>query len=155
MTPKLSPEEALSRAAALCSASEQCAHDIQEKLTRWQIGPDETRRIIERLEQNKFIDETRYCRSFVHDKFRFNKWGRIKIACALRQKGISPSAIDEALAAIDEESYLDTLRQLLAAKRKSIGGAPSDALKAKLLRFAASRGFEPACIYPLLNRISE
>lgn len=153
MNKKISPEEALSRAAALCSAGEQCTTDIREKLARWQIGPDDARRIIDKLTADKFIDENRYSRCFVNDKFRFNKWGRIKIAYALRQKGISPVVIEEALGNIDEETYLDTLRELLAAKRKSIGSVPADSLKAKLLRFAASRGFEPEYIYRLLNSI--
>ena len=35
MQKQLSPEEALHRAAALCSAGEQCIFDIREKLLRW------------------------------------------------------------------------------------------------------------------------
>ena len=79
MQKQLSPEEALHRAAALCSAGEQCIFDIREKLLRWGIAPNDSKEIIEKLIQGKFIDEERYCKSFVNDNFRFNKWGKVKI----------------------------------------------------------------------------
>lgn len=43
-------------------------------------------RIIDRLVVEKFIDEERYCRAFVNDKFRFAKWGKMKITQALYMK---------------------------------------------------------------------
>ena len=40
------------------------------------------------LELEKYLDNLRFAISFVHDKFRFNKWGKIKLAYALRQKQV-------------------------------------------------------------------
>ena len=119
MKKELSPEEALYRAAALCSTAERCKSEIEEKLSRWGISASETHRIVDRLEQEKYIDESRYCRSFVNDKIRFDHWGRIKITAALRQKKI------------DNEQ--------------------SPANRAKLARFAISRGFEPGLVFTLLD----
>ena len=141
MQKQLSPEEALHRAAALCSAGEQCIFDIREKLLRWGIAPNDSKEIIEKLIQGKFIDEERYCKSFVNDKFRFNKWGKVKIIYALRQKGI------------DEEKYLETLQETILSKRKSIKDDTPENVKAKLFRFAASRGFEPEYINLCLKTI--
>ena len=94
---EITPEEAFQKAAACCAASEQCVADIRKKLERW--GLDATRRqaVIVRLEEEKFVNEARYARSFVRDKFRYNGWGRIKIAQALRQKGIPAAYIEDAI----------------------------------------------------------
>lgn len=153
MQKQLSPEEALHRTAALCSTGEQCIFDIREKLLRWGIASDDIKQIIEKLIQGKFIDEDRYCKSFVNDKLRFNKWGKIKIIYALRQKGISSQNIDNAINCIDEEKYLETLQEIILSKRKSIKNDTPENVKAKLFRFAASRGFEPECINLCLKTI--
>ncbi len=151
MKKELSPEEALYRAAALCSTAEKCKSEIEEKLSRWGISATETRRIVERLEQEKYIDESRYCRSFVNDKIRFDHWGRMKIIAALRQKRIENEHIQAALSQIDEDSYRALLQELLTKKQRSLGDEESPANRAKLVRFAVSRGFEPGLVFTLLG----
>lgn len=101
MAKTLTPPEALHRAAALCSSSEHCIADIREKLSRWGIGEPDARTIVERLVQERFIDEERYAIAFAKDKFRFSGWGRIKIRYALQQKRIGNSDIVNALSLID------------------------------------------------------
>ena len=93
MAKTLTPPEALHRAAALCSSSEHCITDIREKLSRWGIGELDARTIVERLVQERFIDEERYAIAFAKDKFRFSGWGRIKIRYALQQKRIMTSSM--------------------------------------------------------------
>lgn len=113
MAKTLTPPEALHRAAALCSSSEHCIADIREKLSRWGIGEPDARTIVERLVQERFIDEERYAIAFAKDKFRFSGWGRIKIRYALQQKRIGNSDIVNALSLIDEEAYTTRLADLL------------------------------------------
>ncbi len=104
MAKTLTPPEALHRAAALCSSSEHCIADIREKLSRWGIGEPDARTIVERLVQERFIDEERYAIALAKDKFRFSGWGRIKIRYALQQKRIGNSDIGNALSLSDEEA---------------------------------------------------
>ncbi len=153
MSKPLTPAEALHRAAALCSTTEHCTADICEKLTRWGISANDSRTIIERLVSERFIDESRYAVAFVKDKFRFAGWGRIKIRYALQQKRINNSDIVEALTTIDEEQYLDRLASLLQDKNKTIHDDNPESRKAKLCRFAASRGFETDLIFRQLKTI--
>ena len=141
----------MNRAAALCSTAERCKSEIEEKLSRWGISASETHRIVDRLEQEKYIDESRYCRSFVNDKIRFDHWGRIKITAALRQKKIDNEHIQAALSQIDEGYYRTLLQEILTKKRSSLGNEESPANRAKLARFAISRGFEPGLVFTLLD----
>ena len=149
----LTPPEALHRAAALCSSAEHCTADIREKLARWGVTEADSRTIIARLVQERFIDEQRYAVAFVKDKFRFSGWGRIKMRYALQQKRIDGSDIDHALATLDEEQYNDRLLELLQAKSRSIRDDDPEARRAKLFRFAASRGFEPSLIFNALKQV--
>lgn len=149
----LTPPEALHRAAALCSSAEHCTADIREKLARWGVTEADSRTIIDRLVQERFIDEQRYAVAFVKDKFRFSGWGRIKMRYALQQKRIDGSDIDHALATLDEEKYNDRLLELLQAKSRSIRDDDPEARRAKLFRFATSRGFESALIFNALKQV--
>lgn len=140
MSAQLTDEEALNRVASYCSAAEHCRAEVNEKLQRWGIAYETIARILERLETEKYIDDERYCRAFVNDKFRFAKWGKMKIAQGLYMKKIPSDVAWRHLNEIDEEEYL--LRDLLASKRKSIHAKDDYELNGKLMRFAVSRGFE-------------
>ena len=134
MAKTLTPPEALHRAAALCSSSEHCITDIREKLSRWGIGE-------------------RYAIAFAKDKFRFSGWGRIKIRYALQQKRIGNNDIVNALSLIDEEAYTTLLADLLEKKSRSINDEDVEVRRSKLLRFAASRGFETELVFRILKEI--
>ena len=118
MSAQLTDEEALNRVASYCSTAEHCRAEINEKLQRWGIAYDTIARILDRLESEKFIDDERFCRAFVNDKFRFAKWGKMKIAQGLYMKKIPSDVAWRYLNEIDEEEYLSILRDLLASKRK-------------------------------------
>ncbi|MDR0348090.1 MAG: RecX family transcriptional regulator [Tannerella sp.] len=134
--------ELLRLAAAYCSAAERCIYDVRKKVTSHGGSAAVAERIIAYLVKEQFIDESRFCRSFVSDKFRFNRWGRIKINSELRKKEIAPALIEEALGNIDEESYAETLQELLKSKQKTVRSRNEQDLFGKLYRFAAGRGFE-------------
>ena len=72
--------------ALLCAKGEHCAADIREKLRLWGIGENDADTIVEKLLNQGFINETRYAKAYIHDKYRFAKWGRIKIEQGLRQR---------------------------------------------------------------------
>ena len=148
----LSPENALYRAAALCSKCEQAEYDIRTKLKSWGVSADDSDTIIQRLIDEKYIDEERFALAFTRDKFRFGGWGRIKITYQLRLKHISQHAIDNAIADIDEDAYVQSLEHILHSKMRTLKGKEPLQAKASLLRFATSRGFEPALIYRLLPK---
>lgn len=148
---QITETEALKRMEAYCSTAEHCRAEIAEKLQRMGVAHDAAERIINRLAQDRYIDEERFCRAFVNDKYRFAKWGKMKIGQALRQKKISPALCRSYLDEIDEEEYLSILRKLLAAKRKSIRAKSEYELNAKLIRFALSRGFEMKDICCCIN----
>ena len=142
----MTADEILYKLAAKCSTSEQCLSDIEAKLSRYDLTEEERTRILRHLIEEKYIDDRRYAEAFVRDKYRFNKWGRIKIAQGLRMKGIDRETIDAAMEAIDEAEYLDILRDLIKAKRKSTRGKSDYEINGKIVRFAAGRGFEYAAI---------
>ena len=139
---QLSDQEILHLAASYCSLAERCIYDVRKKITSIGAQSETAERIIAHLLKEKFIDEARYCRSFVNDKFRFNHWGRIKIGHELRSKKIAETLVDKALEQIDDEEYASVLSTLLKDKKRTTKGRTEQDVFAKLYRFAVSRGFE-------------
>jgi regulatory protein len=131
----------LAWAERLCSSREYCAYDVRIKLITRGAEPEETEQIIAALIRRNFLNEERYIRAFVHDKSRLQGWGSKKIQYTLRAKQLPDALIHRALAAIDQNAQKETLRRLLEAKRRSIKATSEADLRAKLIRFALSRGF--------------
>ena len=151
MKKTLTPGEALNKVAAYCTLCERCISEVSAKLTAWDVPYAEQERIIAKLIEEKFIDESRYCRAFVNDKLRFNRWGRIKIIAALRDKRLPQEYISEAIESIDDDNYTEILKDVIAIKRKEFKGKDDFQTRQKLIRHAASRGFEPAIILRFID----
>ena len=148
---EMDAREALKRAAALCGKQEQCTSHIRDKLKSWSVPEKEIENILNVLQKEKFIDDSRYARFFVKDKFKFNRWGKIKISYMLRQKGIPELDISEAIGQINEDDYFRTCADLIRNKSLSVKDKNQFTRKSKLYRFAAGRGFEPDLIHRILN----
>ena len=146
-------EELLHKAASYCSISEHCVSEVEEKLTAWGVSITDKQKIIDKLISEDFINEKRFCIYFVKDKFRFNKWGKIKISYAMKQKGLSNEQINNALSTIDDGEYEELLASILKTKLVGLKYEYEYEKQGKLFRFAQSRGFESNVIDRILRTI--
>jgi Uncharacterized protein conserved in bacteria len=146
---------ALSKAMAICSRQELCSEDIQNKLLSWGTGNNDAGKIIEILQNENFINESRYAAAFVRDKFKYNKWGKVKIAAHLKSKRIASDIITNALDSIDHDQYINLLRGLIENHKKTVRAKNQYDLKAKLLRYGLSKGFEGNLLYDILNEMGD
>ena len=127
--------------SAMCSKAEYSSGDIIRKMKLWQLTEEAQHRILKRLTNEKYVDDERFCRSFIHEKICFDKWGRRKIETALYNKGIGKNIYTPILDEIPDEKYTAVLRGLLTAKRKNIKARNDYELNGKLIRYALGRGF--------------
>jgi regulatory protein len=146
---------AVQKAMDLCSRRELCKYEIRGKIASWGVPAEDTEKIIEVLIKEKFIDEERYALAFTRDKFNYNKWGKLKIMAHLRAKEIPGELITKAQEAIDNDLYLKILKNLISDHRRFVKARNQYDLKAKLMRFGLSRGFESSLLYDLLNDMEE
>ncbi len=137
----MSEEQALARLTALCASAEHCTGEMIDKMTKWEISEEAQARIMEHLVKNKYIDDERYCRAFVHDKMEYNHWGRRKIEQALYVKHVDKAIQKTVLDEIPDEDFIDILRPLIVQKRRQTRANSEYEMNMKLMRFAASRGF--------------
>ena len=151
MTKEKTEQEAYLQLAAACAQAEHCEQEMRDKMKRWGMDPEAQNHVVERLTNERYIDNERYARAFVKDKVRYNKWGRRKVQQALWMKRIDDDIQQRVLDEIDDEEYLKVLVPLLKQKRKSIKAANDYELNQKLVRFALSRGFDYGIIRQCLD----
>lgn len=152
----ISAEQALKRAAAYCSKAERCVQDVREKLFHWGLdNREDAEHIVDWLKEESFVDEVRYTRAYVHDKFAYEHWGRAKIARSLTAKHISPTLVNDVLEeVIDDEAYRATLHHLLQTKARQMVRPLSLEDRARLFRFALQRGFEPDLVKRVIDDLT-
>ncbi|MFA6769874.1 MAG: regulatory protein RecX [Bacteroidales bacterium] len=147
-------KKALSAMQRLCSMREYCRYDINIKLKKLELSDNERKQIIISLEEDKFLDNSRYAVAFVRDKAAFNGWGTTKIRWALKLKKVEEEIIEEAMKQLPPEDELQRLSLLLNKKIKSLNREQEKAkVRVKLIRFAISRGFDYDKVIPVVNKI--
>ena len=127
--------------SALCARAEHCQYEMLEKMRRWELPDEAQARVMQRLVNERFVDDERYARAFVKDKIEYNKWGRRKVEQALWTKHIDKDIQARVLDEVDDEAYVSVLKPLLKQKRRSTNANSDYELQQKLVKFALGRGF--------------
>ena len=138
----ITEQEALQKLSALCARAEHSSGEMLEKMRRWQLSEDAREWVLDRLIDEKFVDDERFARLFVREKIRFDRWGRRKIEQALYQKGVASDISRRVLDEVDDEAYVAELKKLIAAKRRSVQAESDYEMRAKLTKYALGRGFD-------------
>ena len=142
-------ETALKKMLHYCDYQDRCKKEIFTKLNTFELTDGDRDFIIEFLQDEGFINDERYCRSFVKGKLNLKKWGVNKIKLSLITKGIDREIIDEVLSEIDQDSYKEELVSLL--KNKKINESDPYKRKAKLIRYAVGKGYSLSMVMEVLN----
>lgn len=134
-----------------CSGAEHCCLEVRAMLERHKVESEDIDRILKYLVKEGYVDESRYVRAFVHDKVRFAKWGRNKIAQALWQKRIPQNVADDALSSIDEDEYMAALKDVVKSRYRTVKGATEYERKMKTMKTVCGRGYEPSLVRKVLD----
>ena len=132
-------ETALKKILHYCNYQERCKKEINDKLNSFELDETDKTFIMDFLQEEGFINDERYCRSYVKSKLNLKKWGINKIRLSLIAKGIDKEIIDNVISEIDQDSYKEGLLDLL--KNKKINESDPYKRKAKLIRYAVSKGY--------------
>lgn len=153
MKKELSENDLKYKAEAYCSSVERCVAEVEDKLLQWGASREVAEKMVKHLQDEKYIDQKRFCSAFVRDKYRFNQWGRVKIAQALRRKKIPADIIAGGMEEIDEQEYLEILSGLVEQKKKSVKARTEYERNGKLIRFAVGRGFEMEAVCRCVKQV--
>lgn len=138
-----------------CMLQDRCELDVIIKMNEYKLPKIYQDNIIKNLTNERYINEDTFCSSFCRGKFRINKWGRIKIANALKKKKISESSIKKGMQEIDQNEYINVLDSLLIKKNKELNNTNIKKRKIKIANFLIQKGFESFLVWEILQKIED
>ena len=148
----------LDKARCWCAAEERCESGVREKLVAWGAGADDADEIVAALREEGYLDDVRYARAYCESKVLHQHWGRQKVLYQLRLKRLPREAIEEGMAAVDEEQYMEMLRETAEKKQRELSWkseAGSVEVRRKMMAFLASRGFTMSEINEVITKIKK
>lgn len=151
-TTKLTPSQALLKAANYCAYQERSHKEVLEKLGEWGLWGLDAQEILLTLIEQNYVNEERYAIAFAGGKFRVKQWGRIKIRQALKLQQISEYCMNKALSQFSEEEYLETLSNLVEKKWEETKDPNPYSRKSKVARFVTGKGFEQDLVWEELKK---
>jgi len=153
---RLTIEQVKVKLASYCAYQERCSSDVFEKLKEFDLTEDEMIALMRWLSQERYLDDLRFAKQFVHGKFYIKKWGRVKIKYELRKKGIVASFIKGALLEeIDQEDYINTAITLAKNKLSSLGGHINLNKQKKVQVYLQQKGFEWEVIKDAIEQVKQ
>ena len=140
------------RMAKLCAGREYSVQDMKSKLARTSFDRSAAEKILNRLIEERFVDDRRYAAAYIRDKIFISGWGCRKIKYALAAKGISAEIAEpllrEILGEVPGVSEV-SLGRIIEKKYMSVQGRydmldASDRYKcrASIIRHCMSKGYE-------------
>ena len=137
------PQQALQSLMRMCARAERSSGDALRLMKRWGVADAEARKVLSRLQAERFIDDSRYAEAFVREKLNLSGWGAYKIKMTLRNKGVAREIIEEVVAPmIEATDMLERLEEIMQRKLRTLKYSSPYEAKTKLIRFAASRGYD-------------
>ena len=136
-----------------CSYQDRCHKEVTEKLKTFNVKQHESNQIISNLINDNYLNESRFCESFVRGKFKIKNWGKIRIISELKRRNISPYNITLGLKEVEDQDYLNKFEEIFKKKLSSLSNLSSDVKKKKIISYLQYRGWESNLIYSKINEI--
>lgn len=125
-----------SRAMGYLTRREYSRDELYRKLSPYSEDPTELENLLDDLKARGWLSEQRFVEQIIHA--RQGKYGSLRVAHELRQKGVPEALFNAALV----EVRAGDLESAMAIWQRKYGSVPVDAKeRAKQMRFLQSRGF--------------
>lgn len=143
--PPSPPTSAETQAKAIClrllALAPRPRAALAQALDRREVDSAAAKRVLDRLEVVGLIDDAAYADGFVRTQQRDRALGRSRLRQEMRRKGVDETAVEVALAEVDEDSERARAQALVAARIVAAMGAGADAGRRRLLGLLERRGY--------------
>lgn len=146
-------QEATKKLEYYCAYQERCHQEVRQKLEGMYMIPEAIDVIIVHLIKHNFLNEERFAKTFVQGKFRIKSWGINRLSFELKKKNVSKFNINQALAEIRNEEYIDIFDDLSEKRANLLKDYDIYKKKKKFIEYFLYRGWEPYLVYEKANEL--
>jgi regulatory protein len=126
--------------------------EIRRKLDKKEIPAEVINQVIERLRRNNLVNDEQFAQAWVENRSAFRPRSRRALQYEMRQKGLSGTAIEQALnnLEVDEE---ELAYQAAIKQSRKLNQLDKLDFRRKMFSFLARRGFSYGTSAPVVERI--
>lgn len=155
---RVAPRPIYDQALRLLEFRARSVAELRRKLLRKGGSSHEVDVVIERLREQKLLDDVSFAREFARSKVVGSGSSRHRVVQELRRKGVAPSIADDAVAGLVEREGIDpseAVHRVAQKKWRSMSGLDEFTRRRRLYAFLARRGFSPDEIRSAMNQLDE
>ena len=134
-----------------CSYQERCHYEVFNKIMQLNSNIDDANKIITKLIDDGYLNESRFSKEFTRGKFNHKNWGRIRIRIELKKRKISKKNIQIGLDELDENNYIKKFNELFERQLDKQNHKIDMYSKKKIFDYFKYRGWENDMVF---NKIS-
>ena len=143
-------KSALNKIINYCNYRDRSTKEIKTKLLDLNYSTEIIDSAISQAIELGIVDNFRFSKSFSRGKNQKNRWGKIKIAYELKNKGLNNKEITFGLESIEEKTYYKILMKSIEVyKRKS-----KNFEKNKLIKHLINKGYETALVISTIKKLN-
>jgi regulatory protein len=142
-------KSALNKIINYCNYRDRSTKEIKTKLLDLNYSIEIIDSAISQAIELGIVDNFRFSKSFSRGKNQKNRWGKIKIAYELKNKGLNNKEITFGLESIEEKTYYKILMKSIEVyKRKS-----KNFDKNKLIKHLINKGYETSLVISTIKKL--
>jgi regulatory protein len=145
-----SVEQAYERAVKFLGRRPRSTTEIRRYLAEKQVDTAAVDEVVARLESQGYIDDLAFARYWVANRQQFRPRGTRALRFELREKGITPAIIDQALAGFDTS---EVAYQAAQDKARRLRGLDRRAFREKMGSYLVRRGFDYDTAREVIDRL--
>lgn len=124
-------------------------HELQQKLHCKGYNDDSIEKVIQRLEEYGYINDTKLANSLFHKYLQANKYSIKQIHYKLKQRGLPDAILSEITKNHDDIEEWQSALKIVNVRFKNF----DTVTKEKMYRYLASKGFSSSSIHRVLHAI--
>jgi len=129
------------------------ANELERRLKKKGYEDEIVRDVLASLTRVDLLSDERFTADWIRSRMASKPMGRTMLRWELRQKGIAPELIEEALEEIDEEREFKAALALAEKKASKAAGGDAKAERRRLADFLRRRGFAWETVKRALNEV--
>ncbi len=147
-------ERTYERAVRFLSYRPRSAAEVRRNLAQKDIEPAVIDLVLERLQQQSYVNDAEFARYWVENRGRFKPRGVRALRYELRLKGVDAAIIEEALASLETGSLAHEAARPQAERMAKLAESDPVTFKRRLLAFLMRRGFDYAEAREAVNELA-
>lgn len=144
------------RALTLLEYRARSVDELRRKLIQKGAPKDEVEEALDRLVEQKLLDDADYARQFARTKITGSGASRMRVLQELRHKGVATDVAERALQNLVEEEGIDastSIQRVAGKKWAALAKLDLFTRRRRLYSFLARRGFSPDEIRATLSQL--